>query len=85
MLHPVSTPKGGFYLNGEEIRLRGANMMGNLMQCVTREKYVQYAGGSETLRDWIRAPQSQSEVLIENCLCGLCRPPGPPALVSAGR
>ena len=31
-----STPKGRFYLNGEEIKLRGANMMGNLMQCVIR-------------------------------------------------
>ena len=31
-----STPNGRFYLNGEEIKLRGANMMGNLMQCVIR-------------------------------------------------
>jgi len=31
-----STPKGRFYLNGKEIKLRGANMMGNLMQCVIR-------------------------------------------------
>lgn len=33
----TSIPKGRFYLNGEEIKLRGANMMGNLMQCVIRK------------------------------------------------
>lgn len=33
----TSTPKGRFYLNGKEIKLRGANMMGNLMQCVIRK------------------------------------------------
>ena len=32
----TSTPKGRFYLNGKEISLRGANMMGNLLQCVIR-------------------------------------------------
>lgn len=32
----TSVPKGRFYLNGKEIMLRGANMMGNLMQCVMR-------------------------------------------------
>ena len=31
-----STPKGKFYLNGREIRLRGANTMGHLQQCVMR-------------------------------------------------
>jgi hypothetical protein len=40
----TSTPKGRFYLNGKEIRLRGANMMGNLMQDVMR-------GNSNQLRD----------------------------------
>jgi hypothetical protein len=29
--------KGRFHLNGKEIKLRGANMMGNLMQCVIRK------------------------------------------------
>jgi len=37
----VSTPKGRFYLNGKEIRLRGANTMGNLMQCVMRRDFKQ--------------------------------------------
>tara|TARA_R100001369_G_scaffold76278_1_gene105410 strand:- start:8163 stop:10715 length:2553 start_codon:yes stop_codon:yes gene_type:complete len=37
----TSSPKGKFYLNGEEIKLRGANMMGNLMQCVFRNDYDQ--------------------------------------------
>jgi len=32
----TSTPKGRFYLNGKEIRLHGANTMGNLMQDVMR-------------------------------------------------
>ncbi len=36
-----SVPKGRFYLNGKEIKLRGANMMGNLMQCVMRKDYRQ--------------------------------------------
>lgn len=40
----TSTPKGRFYLNGKEVRLRGALMMGNLMQCVIR-------GDLEQLRD----------------------------------
>ncbi|MCK4999283.1 MAG: hypothetical protein KAS23_07105, partial [Anaerohalosphaera sp.] len=31
-----SQPKGKFYLNGCEIRLRGANTMGHLQQCVMR-------------------------------------------------
>jgi Glycosyl hydrolases family 2, sugar binding domain/Glycosyl hydrolases family 2/Glycosyl hydrolases family 2, TIM barrel domain len=34
-------PNGRFYLNGKEVRLRGANMMGNLMQCVIRRDYEQ--------------------------------------------
>lgn len=37
----TSTPKGRFYLNGKEVKLRGANMMGNLMQCVIRNDYDQ--------------------------------------------
>lgn len=37
----TSVPKGRFYLNGKEIKLRGANMMGNLMQCVIRKDYHQ--------------------------------------------
>lgn len=37
----TSTPKGRFYLNGKEIKLRGANMMGNLMQCVIRKDFDQ--------------------------------------------
>lgn len=37
----TSTPKGRFYLNGKEVRLRGALMMGNLMQCVMREDFDQ--------------------------------------------
>jgi S-formylglutathione hydrolase FrmB len=36
-----STPKGRFYLNGKEIKLRGANMMGNIMQCVIRKDFDQ--------------------------------------------
>lgn len=35
----TSIPKGRFYLNGREIKLRGANMMGNLMQCVMRKDF----------------------------------------------
>ncbi len=30
----TTTPKGKFYLNGKEIRLRGANTMGHLQRCV---------------------------------------------------
>lgn len=37
----TSLPKGRFYLNGKEIKLRGANMMGNLMQCVIRKDFDQ--------------------------------------------
>lgn len=37
----TSIPKGRFYLNGKEIKLRGANMMGNLMQCVIRKDFDQ--------------------------------------------
>lgn len=37
----LSSPKGKFYLNGREIKLRGANMMGNIMQCVIRNDYKQ--------------------------------------------
>ncbi len=36
-----SSPKGRFYLNGNEIMLQGANTMGNLMQCVIRNDYQQ--------------------------------------------
>lgn len=34
-------PKGNFYLNGEPIRLRGANTMGNEQQCVMKEDFEQ--------------------------------------------
>lgn len=37
----TSLPKGRFYLNSKEIKLRGANMMGNLMQCVYRKDFKQ--------------------------------------------
>jgi len=37
----TSIPKGRFYLNGKEIKLRGANMMGNIMQCVIRKNFNQ--------------------------------------------
>lgn len=37
----TSTPKGRFYLNNKEIKLRGANMMGNIMQCIIRNDYDQ--------------------------------------------
>ncbi|MCG2462238.1 hypothetical protein K8352_15870 [Flavobacteriaceae bacterium F89] len=37
----TSTPKGRFYLNSKEIKLRGANMMGNIMQCIFRNDYDQ--------------------------------------------
>ena len=37
----TSTPKGRFYLNGKEIKLRGANMMGNIMQCIIRNDFDQ--------------------------------------------
>jgi len=37
----TSSPKGRFYLNGKEIKLRGANMMGNIMQCIIRNDYDQ--------------------------------------------
>jgi len=33
----TSVPRGRFYLNNKEIKLRGANMMGNIMQCVMRK------------------------------------------------
>lgn len=36
-----STPKGKFHLNGREIRLRGANTMGNLDMCVFRGDFDQ--------------------------------------------
>ena len=36
-----STPKGKFRLNGREIRLRGANTMGNLDLCVFRGDFTQ--------------------------------------------
>jgi len=37
----TSIPKGRFYLNGAEIKLRGANMMGNIMQCVMQKNWRQ--------------------------------------------
>lgn len=37
----TSTPKGRFLLNGREIRLRGANTMGHLQQCVFRRDDAQ--------------------------------------------
>ncbi len=36
-----SNPKGMFYLNGEKIRLRGANTMGFLQQCVLKKDFEQ--------------------------------------------
>ena len=36
-----SVPKGKFYLNNREIRLRGANTMGNLDMCVFRKDFDQ--------------------------------------------
>ena len=39
-----STPKGKFYLNGREIRLRGANTMGNFERCIMQ-------GDMDQLRD----------------------------------
>ncbi len=35
----TSVPKGRFYLNGKEIKLRGANMMGHLMHGVMRKDF----------------------------------------------
>ncbi|MCC5835983.1 MAG: hypothetical protein JJU20_14750 [Opitutales bacterium] len=34
-----SDPKGKFYLNGDEIRLRGANNMGNFERCIMKNDY----------------------------------------------
>lgn len=39
-----SEPKGKFYLNGREIRLRGANTMGHEQQCVMKEDWDQLIG-----------------------------------------
>ncbi len=36
-----STPKGKFFLNGREIRLRGANTMGHLERCVMKNDFNQ--------------------------------------------
>lgn len=36
-----SAPKGNFFLNGEKIRLRGANTMGHEQQCVMKGDYDQ--------------------------------------------
>ncbi|MCK9479107.1 MAG: beta galactosidase jelly roll domain-containing protein [Firmicutes bacterium] len=36
-----STPKGAFYLNGRQIRLRGANTMGHEQQCVFKKDWNQ--------------------------------------------
>ncbi len=40
-LDEESTPKGRLYLNGKEIRLRGANTMGHEQQCVMRGDFEQ--------------------------------------------
>jgi len=37
----VSIPKGKFFFNNEEIRLRGANTMGHLQQCVIKKDWDQ--------------------------------------------
>src|SRR5690606_10421619 len=37
----TNIPKGKMYLNGEMIRLRGANTMGHLQQCVMRKDWDQ--------------------------------------------
>lgn len=37
----VTIPKGKMYLNGKMIRLRGANTMGNLQQCVMKKDWDQ--------------------------------------------
>lgn len=37
----LSSPKGMFYLNGQPIRLRGANTMGHVDQCVFRKDFDQ--------------------------------------------
>lgn len=37
----TSNPKGKFYLNGRQIRLRGANTMGHEQQCVLHEDWEQ--------------------------------------------
>lgn len=42
----TSTPKGKFYLNGDEVRLRGANTMGNFERCIMQ-------GDFDGLRDQI--------------------------------
>ena len=42
-LDEESTPKGRLYLNGREIRLRGANTMGHEQQCVMRGDFGQLA------------------------------------------
>lgn len=36
-----SIPKGRFYLNSEEVKLRGANTMGHLQQCVIKKDWDQ--------------------------------------------
>lgn len=36
-----ASPKGALYLNGRQIRLRGANTMGHEQQCVAREDWAQ--------------------------------------------
>jgi hypothetical protein len=37
----ISIPKGRMYLNGEQIRLRGANTMGSFQQCVMKKDWDQ--------------------------------------------
>jgi len=37
----LSAPKGRMFLNGQQIRLRGANTMGNMQQCVIKKDFDQ--------------------------------------------
>ena len=41
LLDEKSVPKGKFYLNGKQIRLRGANTMGHEQQCVMKKDWEQ--------------------------------------------
>ena len=40
-MEEASQPKGRFYLNGRQIRLRGANTMGHMQQCVIQKDWDQ--------------------------------------------
>ena len=40
-MEKIKEPKGRFYLNGEPIRLRGANTMGHMQQCVMKKDWNQ--------------------------------------------